>query len=104
MKNMLYFATIDDIVSCFKQSDTSQSTIDFLYNWMVENESDYRCFEWVGKAVLSSNIDVDISLVQKFTSRALYEQRKEHLSLPGLDPEPGDSLKTHNETQDEDEL
>lgn len=47
-----------------------------LYLWMVENSSASQMFEAFGEALSTSSKDFDISLVQRFKSRAVWEKRR----------------------------
>jgi hypothetical protein len=78
LSHLLLSASIVDAWNVLKKEDISRSTLDFLYEWMVERDDlDARAFEIFALAFQRSGLSLDfISLEQKFASRALQQYKK----------------------------
>jgi hypothetical protein len=78
LSHLLLSASILDAWNVLKKEDISKSTIDFLYEWMVERDDlDARAFEIFALAFQRSGLSLDyVLLEQNFASRALQQYKK----------------------------
>jgi hypothetical protein len=75
--HILASASIMDACNVLKSEEISKSTLEFLYEWMVEQEVDGRAFEIFALALQRPGL-VFVSLEQHFASRALQQYKKNH--------------------------
>jgi hypothetical protein len=84
--NSYIVSTISTLMRCLHDQDITfflngneniQENVENLYFWMVENSAESRMFEAFGMALSNSSLNFDISLIQKFRSRAIYEERRQ---------------------------
>ncbi len=96
-------ACIDDngILTCLDHADLSQETIQFLYTWMVDHDVGAQVYESFGRILPLSHLRSDVSMIQKFQSRAIFEARKARRSFNQSEQ---DDLLLLDEDSDEDEL
>ena len=100
MEKMILCSNDVDLRICLQQPDISLSAIDFFYGWMVKKKMIASCFIKFSMALEHSCHRHDISLVQKFQSRAVYLERKQqHVSRNELS-----SFYPKSEDENEDEL
>jgi len=78
MRHHLQSPTQRDILTCLNHADLSIGSIQYLYGWMVANNIDAVCFECVGETLKLSHYSSDVSLIQKFKSRAERKRRDEN--------------------------
>jgi len=109
LTKVIKYARKTDLLICFEQDDIRENTFDFLYHWMVNGGNmDYETFESVHDALICESISskVDISLIQKFSSRTTFERRKiespAFVSNDGLVDSP--KIKTEIDSDEENEL
>ena len=97
--NILPYLDDYDIVICLKHNETGQEDVEYLYGWMVDNDVGPFPFEAFGRNLSNHSLLYDVSLTQKFQSRAIYEARKRRRSV-------GDhnEMLESGECSDEDEL
>jgi hypothetical protein len=78
LSHLLLSASILDAWNFLKKEEISKSTLDFLYEWMVERDDlDARAFEIFALAFQRSGLSLDyVSLEQNFASRALQQYKK----------------------------
>jgi len=77
ISNVMEWVNHQDILICLSHQDVSHSTINFMYSWMVENKIQSKRYEQFGIALQCSEFSSDISLIQKFQSRAAFRERQE---------------------------
>jgi hypothetical protein len=100
MEKMIHCSNDNDLRICLQQPEISLSCIDFFYGWMVEKRMMAPCFAKFAIALEQSYHGHDVSLVQKFQSRAVYAERKQtHGTRNG-----SFSFYTKSEDENEDEL
>jgi hypothetical protein len=58
-----------------KSEEISKAIIEYLYEWMVEYGMDGRTFEVFALALQRPGLRVDVSLEQRFASRALQQYK-----------------------------
>jgi hypothetical protein len=103
LSHLLLSASILDAWNVLVKEDISKSTLDFLYEWMVERDDlDARAFEIFALAFQRSGLSLDhVSLEQKFASRALQQYKK----IQGLTPSfYGDQTIGQDDGDEADEL
>ena len=80
-KGLLISVEIKDLsaITLFLKSDMiSSPMLDLFYQWMVEDGSfDSTCFSYVGSCLIHTDNADNVSLVQKFYSRAALMSRME---------------------------
>ena len=79
MCHILASASILDASIVLKRDDESESTLPFLYTWMVQKDLDGRAFEIFALALQRRGIllsESDVSLEQSFASRSLQQYKK----------------------------
>lgn len=89
LRHLLSCASILDATFVVKHDDVTKSMLESLYGWMVEHGMEGRAFEIFALAfqrpILSSNKN-DISLEQRFASRAMSQYKKaQMISLTSAD-------------------
>jgi len=77
----------------------SHENVEYLYGWMVENEVGPVLFQEFGKSLCNPSLCYDVSIIQKFHSRAIYEARKRRRSVGN-----NHEMLESEEDSDEDEL
>jgi len=98
--NLLHDISDKDIFACLNHNDISQEHIHYLYGWMVIEDIESNLFESFGRVMLHHpSIQMDVSLAQRFQSRATYAARKRRLRGANED-----ELECFDEDSDEDEL
>lgn len=78
----LAISSADDAISSFSNDAISPGILDFLYSWMVDKGSKSSSFDSIATA-LTSNVRVgefEVSIEQRFSSRARHERRREGAS------------------------
>jgi len=79
--SLVNLATEADFYNCFASDDLSASMVEFLYCWMVDQKLEARIYSTVS-SVFQRQSDlgdkVEMYIVQKFSSRALHEHKKEN--------------------------
>jgi len=99
--NMVEWANHQDILTCLGHQDISLTNINFLYSLMVEEKKDYGCYERIGVALQFTDFHNDISLIQKFQSRAVLQERQQQKpTYHGVDS----FQELLSQDEDEDEL
>lgn len=78
MKHLLNVMNYFDFVSCLNCEDLSENNVEYLYNWMVSNEVQAQHFESVAGAFEFTSFNSNVSLFQKFRSRAEKKRRNEN--------------------------
>ena len=71
LQHLLSLVTIYDVCRLVKHDDIEQRDIDFLYGWMMERDVPLNSFEAFALALQRKDVMDDVSLQQKFASRAL---------------------------------
>lgn len=71
LQHLLSLVTICDVCHVLRHDDVEQRDIDFLYGWMVERDVPLNSFEPFALALQRKDLMDDVSLQQKFASRAL---------------------------------
>ncbi len=100
--NVLNDISDEDIFTCINHNDITQENIHYLYGWMVEQGANYDLFEAFGRVMLHNpSIHMDISLAQRFQSRALYASRNKRLKG---DDSNDEELDLFDDDGEEDEL
>jgi hypothetical protein len=88
-KTLLLAVEIKDFhaITFFLKSEIiSSPMIDIFYQWMVEDESFHStCFDYLGSCLINTDNADNVSLVQKFYSRAALISRMEMRTLPLID-------------------
>ena len=103
LRHLLGAATIFDASYLLKQDDIEKSTIEFLYDWMVERNMPLNSFESFALALQRKDLMDDVAVQQKFASRALQIYRSTDGSLRNAVEDA--VLKTTADTDEaEDEL
>ncbi len=94
LSHLLSCASFSDVAIVLKHPEISRSMLESLYQWMVEQEMEGRTFEifalGLQRPVLSEYYDV--SLEQRFASRALLQYKKEHSIELHSDDDGGDEI------------
>jgi len=98
MDNLLRCVSDHDILTCLGHKGVSQENIQYLYGWMVDRNLGSIPFESFGRVLSYPSLQSDISLIQRFQSRATYEERKRRQSGGDL------SELLLDDDSDEDEL
>lgn len=98
IERMLFNAHALDAHTCLSHDDLTQEHVHYLYGWMVANDVGSDLFELFSTVIIDPSIEMDVSLVQRFQSRAIYAARKRRLS-GNLD-----ELEFYGEDSEEDEL
>ncbi len=100
----ILLACIDDngILTCLDHADLSQEMIQYLYTWMVDHDVGAQVYESFGRILPLSHLRSDVSMIQRFQSRAIFEARKARRSFN--QSEQDDHLMLLDEDSDEDEL
>jgi hypothetical protein len=98
MKHLMQTTDQFDIVTCLNYQDLSQSSVECMYGWMVGNGLNALHFENVVEALDLSPYSSNVSLVQKFRSRAEKQRRDEITFSAHYD------TTEQEEDDDEDEL
>jgi hypothetical protein len=94
-------SAIDAVVS-FSRDDITAGMLDFLYSWMVDKGSKSTSFDAIAIALtLNSNhrTEFDISIEQRFSSRAKHERRREGSPKKGSTSLEGDRLSVGDEAE-----
>lgn len=80
LKHLLHSASILDACVCLRQEYITNQSMEFVYQWMVTNEGiSGRSFEIFALALQRSDtLVVDMTLEQRFASRALRLIKNEH--------------------------
>lgn len=65
-----------DIRSFLHGNENIQENLENLYIWMVDNCAGSEMFEAFGEVMSTTSLYFDFSIVQKFKSRAIYEERR----------------------------
>jgi hypothetical protein len=79
MKHLLDAISIHDASTLLKEEDITDDMLQFLYNWMLANDgiaSD--AYDVFALALQRKDVTVNVSLQQRFASRALQRYRIEH--------------------------
>jgi hypothetical protein len=98
--DLLHNISDEDILTCFNHNDISQEHIHYLYGWMVDQDLESNIFESFGRVLLlHPSIQMDVSIAQRFQSRATYAARKRRPSGGNLD-----DPDCFDEDSEEDEL
>lgn len=95
LSHFLSCASISDVVIVLKHEETSKATLESLYRWMVENELEGRAFEIFALGMLRPGLVHDVSLEQRFASRAMMQYKKEQsisLNSGDVEDDGGDEL------------
>jgi hypothetical protein len=71
LRHLLKATTISDACLLLKQEDVEKSTLEFLYDWMVDEDMPLGSFESFALALQRKDLMDDTALQQKFASRAL---------------------------------
>lgn len=95
LSHLLSCASISDVTGVLKQEDFSKSILESLYRWMVEHQMEGRTFEIFALGLQRPGLSVaasdNVSLEQRFASRALWQYKKEQsLTLNSDDQEEDD--------------
>ena len=75
LAHLLRATTISDACYLLKQDDVGKSTLEFLYEWMVDENMPLGAYESFALALQRRDLLDDVSLQQKFASRALHMNR-----------------------------
>ena len=78
MKHLLNVMNYFDFESCLNCDDLSENNVEYLYNWMVSNEVQAQHFESIAGAFEFTSFNSNVSLFQKFQSRAEKKRRNEN--------------------------
>lgn len=112
----LAISSADDAISSFSNETISPGILDFLYSWMVDKGSKSSSFDSIATALTSKDRvgELEVSIEQRFSSRARHERRREKTSiLTGVDYRGEEelfvSIKSHRrdengDSDEEDEL
>ena len=112
----LAISSADDAISSFSNETISPGILDFLYSWMVDKGSKSSSFDSIATALTSKDRvgEFEVSIEQRFSSRARHERRREKTSiLTGVDYRGEEelfvSIKSHRrdengDSDEEDEL
>ena len=97
LSHLLFCATIADVAVFLKNEEVSRPMLDSLYHWMVENEMEGRTYEIFALALQAPSLASrnDVSLEQRFVSRALMQYKKKGQAT---------SIDRDEELEGEDEL
>ena len=71
----MLLALVPDILYYLSQQEICDKNLHLLYDWMVVQLFESKHFDNWARALFQT--DYDISLIQKFGSRAVLEERKE---------------------------
>lgn len=71
LRHLLKATTISDACLLLKQEDVEKNTLEFLYDWMVDEDMPLGSFEAFALALQRKDLMDDTGLQQKFASRAL---------------------------------
>lgn len=85
MVNLLGCISSHDVLTCLSQKEMSEGDIQYLYGWLVDQEVGPEPFRVFGQFLAYPAIQADISLVQRYQSRATYEARKRRKSGGSLE-------------------
>jgi hypothetical protein len=79
LSHLLSCASISDVTAVLKQEQISKSMLESLYRWMVDHEMEGRAFEIFALGLQRPGLAAspDVSLEQRFASRALWQYKKE---------------------------
>jgi len=77
LQTFLTMTSAIDAVASFSRDDISAGMLDFLYSWMVAKGSKSTSFDAIAIAVSNHRSEFDISIEQRFSSRAKHERRRE---------------------------
>jgi len=77
LQTFLTMTSAIDAVASFSRDDISAGMLDFLYSWMVAKGSKSASFDAIAIAVSNHRSEFDISIEQRFSSRAKHERRRE---------------------------
>ena len=103
LRHLLGATTIFDASYLLKQDDIEKSTLEFLYDWMVESNMPLNSFESFALALQRKDLMDDVAVQQKFASRALQIYRNADGALKNAVRDP--VLQTTTDTDEaEDEL
>ena len=82
LDQFLAISSADDAISSFSNETISPGTLDFLYSWMVNKGSKSSSFDSIATALTSNDRagEFEISIEQRFSSRARHERRRERIS------------------------
>ena len=97
MKYLLRGMNHFDVISCLNHQDLSQSNVQELYNWMVTTNMTAILFDKVAEALQLCQFSSDVSLLQKFKSRAEMKRRYEMSTNKSVQNE----LQLHDDDEDE---
>lgn len=75
LRHLLRASTISDACFLIKQQDVEKETLNFLYDWMVDEKMPLVTFESFALALQRKDLMDDAGLQQKFASRALQLHR-----------------------------
>jgi len=75
LQHLLKASSISDACFLLKQDDVEKSTLEFLYEWMVDKDMSLSSFETFALALQRKDLMDDAGLQQKFSSRALQMYR-----------------------------
>jgi hypothetical protein len=78
----LAISSADDAISSFSNEAISPGILDFLYSWMVDKGSKSSSFDSIATALTSNDRagEFEVSIEQRFSSRARHERRREGAS------------------------
>jgi len=78
----LAISSADDAISSFSNEAISPGILDFLYSWMVDKGSKSSSFDSIATALTSNERvgEFEVSIEQRFSSRARHERRREGAS------------------------
>lgn len=97
MSSLTFSLNDQDIQSLLTGHENIQENLENLYLWMVDNASPSQMFESFGDALLTTSMNLDFSLAQRFKSRAVCTKRRLR-SMEDLRPSESDA------SSDDDEL
>jgi len=78
----LAISSADDAISSFSNEAISPGILDFLYSWMVDKGSKSSSFDSIAAALTCNDRagEFEVSIEQRFSSRARHERRRERAS------------------------
>lgn len=75
LEHLLRAMSISDACYLLKQEDMEKKTLAFLYDWMIDANMPVSSFEVFALALQRRDLMDDVSMQQKFASRALQMYR-----------------------------
>lgn len=99
IRRVLILFEDNDAKSFLEKGDITQVNLEYLYEFMVENSMGANQFESFARVLSEFKSDFDVSIIQKFHSRAIFESRVRNKSLGSLS-----EVQDYIEDSDEDEL